>query len=317
MNLRLGFMDIMDLFEASIQLYRKHLLTFLGIVALIQIPVILFEVIIDLLFLGPALAELRGIFLLFLSDLFSNFSYQELPVPDSIPTNALITYWVSAMILLIIHTLTQYLMTCALINASAYSLKNESFGVRDAYHFKVWNFFSLILADTLQMLILFLPSVLLMSCSIGIGLATLYISPDNTFVASFWLYSILVAIIIQSLSLVFFYVRFQLVPQVIVLEDKGIIHGLRRSWQLVKGSFWKVLILMISLRMLSLIVSSIPAELVNRALTSGHNNSPERIALALAITSLIYGIGHGLWMPLQVITYTLLYKNFDKQHQQS
>lgn len=56
---------------------------------------------------------------------------------------------------------------------------------------------------------------------------------------------ILIAINVAGLILlvipgIYLWVRLQFVPQILVLEDVGLVQAFRRSWDLVRGSWWRV-----------------------------------------------------------------------------
>lgn len=302
-SLRPSSMDILDLFEAAYRLYIKHALTFIGIVAILQIPMMMLQSLIEIMFTGPAMLQLI------------DFVLGKPLNQNTTLTQSAITFFSTMGIFMMMQSfIIQYVITCGLVNATACSLRNQPFTILSAYRLNVWRFVSSILANLVTWLIVFLPSIIFIICWTGISMLLIYIFGNNSVLEMITGGGLVVGpIILLFPSMILFFVRFQLASQAIVLENKGTLGGLRRSWQLIGGSFWKVFALVSIMGVTSFIASIIPAEFIGTILGFVRNNSEQRVWQQV-ITSLLSGIGYSLWMPLQVITYTLLYKNLEEQY---
>ncbi len=107
----------------------------------------------------------------------------------------------------------------------------------------------------------------------------------------------------------FFFIRFVLATQAIVLEQRGPLAGLGRSWRLIGGSFWRTFVIFILVILLSLLISAVPAYLVTFLLTLiGENASSVGVFVRnQAIATLVSQIGLIIAYPLLFSIYTLLY----------
>lgn len=85
--------------------------------------------------------------------------------------------------------------------------------------------------------------------------------------------------------------------QTIVFEKSGIIHSILRSRELVKGSFWKVLLSLIGILLVTNIIVLIIGALIF-SLISGPN---------LWVEIIVYSVSYVLFMPFIGTFYTLLY----------
>jgi hypothetical protein len=110
-----------------------------------------------------------------------------------------------------------------------------------------------------------------------------------------------VGVVTLFILTVIFVVRWVFVPQAIVLENQGVWGSLRRSWNLVSGTFWRVLgigiVFVLIVGVFQLIVGRVAGTIV---LTGSAN--PTR-ALVIAIQA-VAGI---LVRPIELVGITLLY----------
>jgi hypothetical protein len=109
-----------------------------------------------------------------------------------------------------------------------------------------------------------------------------------------------------AFALVYAYVKLSLASPALVMEGVGVLESLRRSWALVRGSWWRVLgILILSAVITSLLttVVTIPITLV-ATLATGFSESLVPTVLASGIATLVAGI---VTLPFSAAVTGLLY----------
>ena len=108
------------------------------------------------------------------------------------------------------------------------------------------------------------------------------------------------------LAVLYAYIRLSVASPALVMERLGPVVSLRRSWELVRGSWWRVLgITVLSTIITSLLASviSVPVSLV-ATLATGLSESMVPTILAAGIATLIAGI---LTLPFSAAVTGLLY----------
>jgi len=98
------------------------------------------------------------------------------------------------------------------------------------------------------------------------------------------------------------WVRLLFATQAIVLENLGGMDGLRRSWRLVRGSFWRVLGIALVLSILVGIIGTGPVYLI-----SFLTNALPSPAFAIVINATAQSLINIAVLPLQFAAFTLLY----------
>lgn len=303
-------MTIGDLLDSAFRLYRKHFLTFIGIVALLQIPLFIGTTLIQFVFFGGAMADILGL------------ASQPSPVPGGAPVTdpfalfpvmSYITVIGSSLVLGLIQYLVVYnLITGALARATARSFVGQEVSILDSYRIGWRAFFSLVVASLLPYLATIAVTALIVGCAVGAGFASVGLATggfDNTLmtvgavVAALGVFALVAAFIVGTIVL---YVRFLFATQAIVLEGQGPISALGRSWRLSRGNFWRTLLLIFLMGILSYLISGLPASGVNLAVTFSMR-STEALLLGSFVTTLVANLGLILALPLQFCVYTLLY----------
>jgi membrane-anchored glycerophosphoryl diester phosphodiesterase (GDPDase) len=106
--------------------------------------------------------------------------------------------------------------------------------------------------------------------------------------------------------LVYLSVRLMLVTPLIVLESLGPVQAIKRSWALTQRSFWRLLVLVVVLGLLSLLLISLPELLISFAgvLLMADPNLIQPMSIAAAVLT---QCGTILVLPLQWLAYTLTY----------
>lgn len=298
-------MTIGDMFDAAFRLYRAHFVTFIGIVALLQIPMAIFQFLVQVTFGNQALRDILR---------FSSRPPVLLPgqsIADALPIGRLLTFYGITLALSAIQYLViQNLITGALANAIGKSYLGRLVTITSAYGFGARRYGALILASLLPFLAGVLLAALILGCSFGAaGALSAGGARGRNAVGVVLLAALLVfgLILVLGLALLFFVIRFLLTTQAIVLEGQGPIDGLRRSWRLVGGSFWRTLGVVLLMGVLTYLVSAMPASIASFALTLSGGSPLDNLVRNQAITALLAQIGLIIALPLQLSVYTLLY----------
>ena len=300
---RLRPMSIGDLLDAAFRLYRTHFLTFLGIVALLQVPMAIVQLLVTTLISGPAFVD------------FVRFTSRPPIVRpgqsffDVVPVGTILTFYgVSFGLAILQYLIVQNLINGALANAIACAYLGRPTAVLEAYGLGGRCYLALIVASLVPFVIGVLVFGTLAGCTIGIvpllGLRSGAESNVLTIAGVFTLLLGLLALLAIVGLLV--YVRLLVTTQAIVLEGAGPLAGLGRSWRLVGGSFWRVLGVVVLMALLVYLVASLPTSAVAFVLT--FSGDPVRNYVRnQVITTLLQNIGLIVALPLQLAVYTLLY----------
>ncbi|MEP7188846.1 MAG: hypothetical protein ABI901_06640, partial [Roseiflexaceae bacterium] len=233
---RLRPMSISDMLDAAFRLYRRHFLTFIGIVALLQVPMAILQFAAQLPYLQamqrftarpPVLAPGASPL-----DLF--------PFAQLLPYYALI-FGLSIFQYLLVYNL----MTGALANAISRSYLGQPISILSSYNIGLKRVGALIAASLIPFAVGLAFVALIAGCAFGA--VYMYMQGARTdaqpniglaVAAGIGLFGL---IILGSLAGLFFYVRLILTTQAIVLEGQGPLAGLARSWRLVGQAFWRSL----------------------------------------------------------------------------
>jgi hypothetical protein len=295
-------MSIGDMLDAAFRLYRQHFLTFIGIVALLQVPMAMLQFAAQLPYMQalqsfttrpPALAPGASPF-------------------DIFPFAQLLPYYALIFGLGIFQYLLVYnLMTGALANAISRSYLGQPISILSSYRIGFKRFMALIVASLTPFLISLVAVAIIAGCTFGAAFSfyTRSVRSDELpnvglmIAAGIGLVGIL---FVGGLAGLYFYVRLLLTTQAIVLEDQGPWAGLRRSWRLVGQAFWRSLGIFLLVYAFIYIVSLIvqlPLIILGAFFGVLLNNSVLYQSIASLVT---YGVLI-LVLPLQFIIFTLLY----------
>jgi hypothetical protein len=296
---RLRPMSIGDMLDAAFRLYRQHFLTFVGIVALLQVPMALLQFLAQL----PYLQALQR---------FTARPPAVVPGGnpfDIFPFAELLPYYVLIFGLGILQYLLIYnLMTGALANAISRSYLGQPISILSSYNIGFRRIGALIVASLTPLAISLVFVAIIAGCAIG-ALSTLGVRSGEqpnvglAIAAVLGLFAVVLVMIVVGL---FFYVRLLLATQAIVLEGQGPFAGLRRSWRLVGQAFWRslgIFVLVYAFMYIVSLVIQLPLIVLGAFFGMLFNNS----VLYQSLTSLVtYGVLI-LVLPLQFIVFTLLY----------
>ncbi|MDQ2743125.1 MAG: hypothetical protein M3Z66_12640 [Chloroflexota bacterium] len=266
--------DVTGLLDTMFALYRRNLALFIGVVAVLQVPV---AVIVFLLRLNSN------------PQLYT--SYRSVGGSTATPTfhsDAIVVTAVSSVATLVVS----FFITAALAQAISRRYLGESATLGQVYRSIGWSVIARLVAYTL----LEIATVLVLTLIIGgITILLVQIAP-----ALGGLFAV-VASIAAVVALVIAFIRFAFVPQVLVLERTRVFQAFRRSWTLVYGSTWRVLGYLLLLSLIVAITGGILGGVAGAALT--FTGGREGAALGGAIGA-IAGI---LIEPIRAGGQTLLY----------
>jgi hypothetical protein len=301
---RLRPMSIGDMLDAAFRLYRQHFLTFIGIVALLQVPMAILQFLVQYTYGNTALTN----WLRFTSRLPTTRPAQN-PL-DLFPFGELLTIIALSLVMAAVQfLLIRNLITGALANAIARSYTGQPISILGAYNFGPRRLLALIGASLVTFLIGLVLTAVILGCSAG-SIAALFASGNRNTGALAAVLVILVMFglfVVLGLAALVFYARLLVTTQAIVLEGQGALAGLARSWRLVAGSFWRTLGILVLMGVLSYIIAALPATVVSFALTISSGNALDNLVRNQIITTLLAQLGQIVVLPLQLAIYTLLY----------
>ena len=296
---RLRPMSIGDMLDAAFRLYRQHFLTFIGIVALLQVPMAMLQFLAQLPYMQalqrftarpPVLAPGAS------------------PL-DIFPFAQLLPYYALIFGLGIFQYLLVYnLMTGALANAISRSYLGQPISILSSYNIGFKRIMSLIAASLMPFAVSLVFVAIIAGCVFGalftLGLRTS--EQPNIGLAIAAVVGLIGVIFLGIIAGLFFYVRLLLTTQAIVLEGQGPLAGLARSWRLVGQAFWRslgIFLLVYAFIYIISLVVQIPLVAMGALFGLLLNNSVLYQSIASLVT---YGVLI-LVLPLQFIIFTLLY----------
>jgi hypothetical protein len=267
-------LGIGELLDQAIRLYRRNFLNFIGIIAVVQIPIGLLQFLISLLTLQNSPVNGGG---------------RPLP-PDAVFSPALLGAQAGTFFITIVSfILVQGVGTAAMTRAVADNYLGTPTGFADAYRRigRSWLplIGSLFLAGLFAIVLFIWFLVPCVGWATGLGILAFYS-----------------AVVVP------------LVAPIVVLEHKSGYRAMRRSWDLARRRFWPVLGFVALMFLFNLIVVSGPNLLITAvfqglvlsAIRSG--SSPTNLLAAqLIVQSLLTLMFSLLYLPLQLIGITLLY----------
>jgi Membrane domain of glycerophosphoryl diester phosphodiesterase len=275
--------------DAGFRLYRKQFLTLLAIVAVLYVPVELLVQALSLKLLGRPTGTLQT-----LSGLLTR-------TPSGAPAGAgaagLLAYYVARILLPVLREILMYPGQ----GAVAIAVENEYLGratdLAGTYKRIAGRITPLLGLMGLQLLVVVGADVL----PSALGSYMTVSSRGNPAT------SCLVGLvqIVAPVTYLYVSVRLQLALPAGVVEGLGPVRALSRSWELVKGNWWRTFgLLTFTLGLLSLVISEGPGLLIKTALSSFvHLDATGDQAITLAVG----GITTLLFLPLQYLVTTLYY----------
>lgn len=303
-------LSIGDLFDTIFRLYRNNFLVFIGIAALIQIPMILIQMGLEFALGRQSTAD----FLQIINEL-PFFNPQTDSVTDLPITNPLLYYGLTIVLALLQIIVVQQLLNGALANAIARRYLGQPISVLEAYNFGARRLSALLIVGVLVAILTIVVGVVLIGIYFGglflvVSIATTQSGTRAAVAAILALLLMLLLLIVAMIVFAMIALRFLFVTQAVVLEDHGPIGALRRSWQLIRGSFWRVLGIVVLLVILVQIVMGIPVIIMTMVLSftlGGAADPLQNYLLRQSITVLTSYAAQILVLPIYLSAYTLLY----------
>jgi hypothetical protein len=232
MALSLRPSSIGDILDRAVWLYRKNFITLIGIVALVNVPLLLLQILVTTL-LSP-LSALPG------GNSFINPSFIS-PTPD---LRATIIYEVAILALAIISALATVFEVAALTVIVSERYLGRTVTIWQAYRRAFERWLSLLIAA----FVIGVVNVILILLWLGPLVVLGILGPTlggSTTVASLAALGSLCACIgfIPAVAVfAFLNVKWAFTSQTIMLENQNSTGAMRRSWNLVRGSFWRLFI---------------------------------------------------------------------------
>lgn len=299
---RLRPMTLGDMFDAAFRLYRRYFLTFIGVAALLQVPMAIAQMALQFTIGGNFLTEwMRA---LTTPALPGTSPFSTLPFGQLAMYMGLTSALSIGQVLLV-----QSLINGALANAVSRAYTGQPVSILDAYRIGWRRFFALVGAAMVPLLASTVLFGVLAAC-IGGSFFFLLRGGDTNSGALAGVLIVIVffgALILVGLALAFFYVRLLLTTQTIVLENQGPLAGIARSWRLTNGAFWRALALVVLLFLLAYVISVIPTSMVSFVLQLISAGDLTALMRNQAIVSGIGVLGQLLVLPFQLVIYTMLY----------
>jgi hypothetical protein len=272
---QLRTMGVAELLDATIRLFRKNFLTFVAIVAVVQVPLLVINGLLSV----PASQATQDM------TTFNPYTFDpEIAGPEAPPQffpSGFGRYflWLGLQLLVsvVLGLVAMSLMTGAMAWAVSERYLDRPVTVGRAYRavFRRWKS---LLGGALLLLLVY------------IAIAIFGIVPCIG-----WL-----AVIPAAL---FAYTCLHFVPQAVMLEGQRAADGLKRSWYLAKPHFWRVLGILAVLWLFSMLVTSGPSLLVSYALVALSPSLLVRSLLGTAVSMLL----SLLYLPIQYTGLTLVY----------
>jgi hypothetical protein len=298
---QLRAMTLGDLLDAAFHLYRAHFLSFVGIVALLQVPLAMVQFLAQVLIGNRALVEWMRLSARPPQLRPGQSVFDVLPIGNLLATTAAV-----AGINILLSLFVQSLIAGALAHAIARCYMGQPLTITSAYLLGARRYGSLILAS-LILTAAPLAALLLVGGSVAGGAAAFAGRARPGLLIGLAALLALGSLLVVVPLLIFFGIRFLLATQAIVLEERGPLAGLGRSWRLVGGSFWRVLGIVATISILIYILAGLPTTIVNVALSFAGGDPLDNLVRNQAITTLVSQIGTILAQPIALTIYTLLY----------
>ncbi len=265
-------MTVGDILDEAISLYRKNFVLFIGIVAVVSVPLLFVQILNSIVTLinNPLLIDPNAFDPRDLNDFQSAFG------------SIFLVGVVGGCVFVVITLITNALQTAALASAISERYLGHELTIRQAYR-RSWRVWKSLVGASLIQFIVYLP------------VALLFIVPCIGWVGA-------------PIVFVALLVRWLFHAQAIALENLSAADGLRRSWQLVTGMSWRVLGIALMAGLMVFIAQFIVAFAIQAGLglVITTTTTTTRI-IASVIENVFISLLNLLLTPIMLTVLTLLY----------
>lgn len=304
---RLRPLTLSDILDGVFKLYRSNFLTLLGIAAVLQIPLILLQ-----LLLTTALGQRFTTNLIQLMQELPTFNPTQDSFTDLHLGGIALFITISLVLALVQGLVVQQLIQGALTSAVAGRYLGRPVSIGEAYRSVFRHLGALLGAACLLSLV----GLVAVSVAVGVMVGVIFLvastfsgaSSSSSLVAAITAFFVIVgAFIMLMLGLAAVLVRFVFFTQAAVVENHGPVSALRRSWDLVRGSYWRVLGIVVLIWILCYILAGLPATFASVFIQLIFSDPLKDFAVRQGLTSVVTYGAQILVLPIQLIAYTLLY----------
>jgi Membrane domain of glycerophosphoryl diester phosphodiesterase len=289
-NLRpLGLGELLD---RAISIYRKNFITLVGIVAIVSVPLLLLQVV-AALFALPADPFL-------LARLGASRS-------PSTPILPLLIFYAASLLVLLLQAIAGIFQSGALVIAVSEAYHGGASSIKQAYGETLRRWASLLLglvivgaANLAVYVLLFVPIFALLLAGPVFGSNSPFVGAAAIGLSGLVCLGFIPAILL----LILINVRWIFREQTILLEQLNAVNGLRRSWNLISGSFFRVLFIGVVLFIFVYVLAAVPTGAAQFSLMIF---LPGSLVLTTVLNSVITTLVELLVAPIQVAVLTLLY----------
>ena len=188
------------------------------------------------------------------------------------------------------------LISATLIHCVARTHDSATSSIRAAYRVGLGRYLPLLLAMFVEGLLIGIPMAIVVGC---LGAIVLPSSIGGSLAALIFVVVLVVLLVLPIVT------RLALANQAIVLEQCGPVEGLKRSWYLTSGWFWRTFWVSTCAGILTYLIGSLPALAIEFVL--GLTDPTSAASLAPSITTVVSQAGLIVALPLQAAISTLLY----------
>jgi hypothetical protein len=306
---RLRPLALGDLLDGVFRIYRSNFLTLIAIVAVLQVPLLVAQILLDALLGARSIQNIQE-----LTEALARFD-PRLDSFNDLPLGAIVPYFAITLgIALVQGLLVQQLVQGALAAAVADTYMGRPVTVGGAYGKVLPRLPALIGGGLLLGLLAFVVVGVALAVVGGLAIALVAgLSASNAGRGSVAAVGVLAALLFIAfvfvivLAAVLVLVRFAFFVQAVVVEGRGPLGALRRSWRLVRGSYWRVLGIVLLLLLLVYILVGVPTGIAGVVIQVIFPDPVRHFALRQSLSTLIGYISQIVVLPLQLVAYTLLY----------
>jgi tetratricopeptide (TPR) repeat protein len=271
---QLRAMRVAELLDETIRLYRHNFLTFVGIVALLQVPMSI---------LSTVLTAYSSRF--YMSALEASLGAPGMALSDAFLASYLLYAGASVLLGVLNYLVIYNLVTAALARAISNRYLGEPVSIGGAYRSIVGRFWALLGA----LLLLVLINAALIALPVLISMSVECVGA--------------IALLLALPLLVWIDIRLAFITQAVVLDGRSARGALIRSWDLVQGYGWRTLGVVLLLALFSLLIVTGPSYIA----TFGMQALGAPLLVQTVASGVLSAMLTTLYTPIRLTGMTLLY----------